>query len=192
MSEIPAEITRLLAEAHAGRAEALDEVMELLYADLRRIAQHQLKRRYGSARGQVSIEPTELVNEAFLKLIRQRKQYDSRGHFFAIASRVMVRVLMDYGRAKKRGKRGEDPLRVSLSKVQREMASEPDFAISDFVEALERLEAMAPRTAEVTKLRLLWGLTLRETSEAMELSSSTVEREWRFGSRWLAAELGSK
>ena len=189
MAHTGGEITRLLAEAHEGRAAALDEVVGLVYDDLRRIAAKQLRRRQQGA--PVSLEPTELVSEAYLKLIKQRKRYDSRGHFFAIATRVMLRVLMDHHRAKGRAKRGGDWIRLSLSKADGALAREPGFEVPVLVEALERLEALSPRTAEITKLHVLWGLGIADVAEALELSVSTVEREWRFARRWLGSELRS-
>ena len=188
MADATGAITKLLAEAHEGREGALDEVMALVYEDLRRIARHQIARRRGIDRA-VSLEPVELVSEAYLKLIKQRNRYDSRGHFFAIATTVMLRVLMDHHRARGRGKRGGDHLRVSLSKVDHHLAGEAAFEVPLLVDALERLEVLSPRTAEVTKLRILWGLGASEIAKTLELSVSTVEREWRFARHWLTAEL---
>jgi len=119
-------ITRLLAEAQDGRKEALDEVMELVYRDLRRIAARQLARRRGPDGSPLSLEPPELVNEAFIKLIKQRNHYDNRGHFFAIASRIMFRVLLDHQRRRGREKRGRHPVRLSLSQIDGETARQPN------------------------------------------------------------------
>jgi RNA polymerase sigma factor (TIGR02999 family) len=135
----------------------------------------------------VSLQPTELVSEAFLKLIKQRNRYDSRGHFFAIATRVMLRVLKEAHRSKQRLKRGGDYVHVTLHDVHGN--SDPGVEFPAFEEALERLDELSPRTAEVTKLRLLWGLTVPEMAEALDLSVSSVEREWRFARRWLTSEL---
>lgn len=181
-------ITRLLAEAQSGRAEALDEVMSLVYTDLRRIAERRL-RRYGQG---VTLQPTELVHEGFLRLVKQRQRYDSRGHFFAIATGVMLRVLLDHHRNKRRVKRGGDQVRVSLTDVEGQLSEPPGAAeIPVFVAAVEKLGTLDPRTAEITKLRLLWGLTTREVADVLDVSPSTVERDWRFGRRWLSAELSA-
>ncbi len=190
MDAPPGRITELLHQAYQGREGALDEVMEIVYDDLRRVAANHMRARYGGNLAGVTLQPTALVNEAFLRLVKQRKQYDSRGHFFAIATRVMLRVLMDYDRRRGAVKRGGDRLRVSLSGVARRVGQEPSAEIGAFVEALERLEKLDARTAEVVKLQMLWGLTVPETAEAMDVSVSTVEREWRFARRWLAAALG--
>lgn len=192
MDDAVGEITQLLAEAQRGRAGALDEVVSLVYDDLRRIAQKQIARRRQGGDRAVSLEASELVSEAYLKLIKQRNHYDNRGHFFAIATRVMLRVLMDHHRARGRDKRGGDRVRLSLSKVDQELAREPGFEIPALVEAIERLETLAPRTADVTKLRLLWGFAIPEVADTLSLSVSTVEREWRFARHWLASALRSR
>ena len=189
MTTAAGRITELLAEAHGGRSAALDEVVNLVYDELRHIAQKQIARRRQGQDRDVSLEPSELVSEAYLKLVKQRNAYGSRGHFFAIATQVMLRVLMDRHRARARRKRGGDQVRLSLSKVDRELAPEPGVEIPALVEAMERLEALAPRTAEVTKLRVLCGLAVPEVADTLGLSVSTVEREWRFARHWLGAAL---
>jgi len=192
MEDRAGEITRLLEEAHEGRESALNEVMDLVYQELQRIAAGQMQRRYGQRAANLTMEPTALVNEAFLRLIKQRKRYDSRGQFFAIATKTMLRVLMDYDRQRRSAKRGGEQVRVSLSGVAGQIQQGEAASIGDFVHAVERLEGLDRRTADVFKLRVLWGLTVPEIAEATELSVRTVEREWRFGRRWLAAELGGE
>ena len=182
-------ITQLLAEVHRGREGAMDDLMNIVYMDLRRIAEKQVSRQNALRSRKITLQPAELVNETFLKLIKQRNDYDSRGHFFAIASRTMLRVLIDHHREKTRQKRGGERFRVSLSQVENRLATEPNVEIPAFVEAMEKLESLAPRTADVAKLRLLWGLTSTEAARALDVSVSTIEREWRFVRRWLAAEL---
>ena len=185
------EITRLLNDAQAGREGALDDVMELVYRRLRALAASQLRRRAALAGG-VSLQPTDLVHEAFLRLVKQRKQYDNRGQFFAIASRVMMRVLVDEYRARGRVKRGGDAVRVTLTDrhVRGEQPAELSVLVPAFVESLERLQELDARTAEVAQLRLLWGLTMDEIRDTLGVSLSTVEREWRFARGWLASQLG--
>lgn len=182
------EITSLLIAAQDGDTQASDRVMALVYEDLCRIASRRIREKTRHGRPP-TLQPAELVNEAYLRLVRQRKQYDNRGHFFAIASRVMLRVLLDRHRAKQREKREGEWVRVSLSGVQGQLDDGPSADIFSFVQALERLETLDPRSADVTKLRLLWGLTMPEIAEALNVSVSTVEREWRFAQRWFMAEL---
>jgi RNA polymerase sigma factor (TIGR02999 family) len=190
MSDSTNEITRLLREAYGGREGALDEVMTLVYQDLLRIADGQMRRRYGQRSANLTMEPRALVSEAFMRLIKQRKKYDSRGHFFAIATRTMLRVLMDYDRKRKSEKRGADQVKVSLSGIPTRAGDPEAVGIAALVQAMERLQALDPRTAEVLQLRLLWGLSVPEVAKTMDLSVRTVEREWRFGRRWMTVQLG--
>lgn len=180
------EITRLLGEVESGKEGALDEVMGLVYRDLSGMAEGHLKRRYGSNLAGVTLEPSALVHETFLRLIRQRKGFDNRGHFFAIATRMMIRVLNDHARMKGADKRGGDQARVTLTGLA-DQGSAHD--LTDFVRALEKLDDADSRTAEVAKLRLLWGLTVPEIAETLSVSEATVSRDWRFARRWLLAEL---
>jgi RNA polymerase sigma factor (TIGR02999 family) len=190
LSDSTPEITRLLHEAYGGRDGALDEVMALVYQDLLRIADGQMRRRYGQGSANLTMEPRALVSEAFMRLIKQRKKYDSRGHFFAIATRTMLRVLMDYDRKRKSEKRGADQVKVSLSGIPTRAGEPEAIGISELASALKRLQALDARTAEVLQLRLLWGLSVAEVARTLDLSVRTVEREWRFGRRWMAVQLG--
>jgi len=183
------EITELLTAVDEGREDAMKSLMDRVYSDLVRVADHQLKARHGPDLAGTTLEPAALVNETFLKLIKQRNRYDSRGHFFAIATRVMLRVLNDYYRARHAAKRGGGLQRVTLSKLGQEHAHEPGSEIPEFLDALDQLEKLDGRTAEVTKLRLIWGLTIPEISTATGLSVATVEREWEFARRWLGSKL---
>jgi RNA polymerase sigma factor (TIGR02999 family) len=181
-------VTRLLGEAQAGRPEALQEVVALVYPDLVSHASSQLHRYYGSRNPNPTLEPAALVSETYLKLIRQRSRYDSRGHFLAIASQLMLRVLIDYERARGRQKRGGDLFRVSLSEAV-DVAVVEDASIEAFATALERLEALNTRAAEIVKARLIWGLTVPEIAESFGLSARTVERDIKFAQRWLEVDL---
>ena len=186
MSLDEGEITRLLHEADAGQEGALDKVMELVYQDLSGMAASHLRRRYGADLAGVTLEPAALVHETFLRLIRQRSGFDNRGHFFAIATRMMLRVLNDNARRKGAGKRGGDLARVTLSGLADQSS---DHDITDFTRALERLDADDKRTGEVAKLRLLWGMTVPEIAETLSISEATVNRDWRFARRRLLTEL---
>ena len=181
-------ITALLDQAHAGRPGALDEVVAIVYPRLLGLARDRL-RGFGNGRGSPTLEPAALVNETYLKLIRQRSRYDSRGHFFAIASQLMLRVLIDHERARGRGKRGGGLARVSLSEADAEQGPVADVSVEAFAEALGRLEALSRRSADIVKARLLWGLTVAEIADALGVSGRTVEREWSFAQRWLEMQL---
>jgi len=182
-------LTRLLADVNAGRDGAYDALAAAVHADLRAMAQRRLVREFGQNLGGVTIQPTVLADDTFMRLIRQRQKYDSRGHFFAIASQEMRRVLLDYCRRRKADKRGGRQVLVSLSPdhPEADKSSEVDFEALDA--ALRRLAEFDARKADVVKYRVLWGLTVAETCDALALGHATVERDWAFAKAWLAKEL---
>lgn len=185
------EITRLLQDVEAQQDGAMDRLMQRVYADLERMAQAQLRRQFGERADRVTLEPAALVNESFMRLIRQRPAYDNRGHFFAIATRMMIRVLMDYRRRKAAAKRGGDRTRVTVlftdDAVPADAGAQPaEVDLDALKRAVGELEELDPRKADVLKLRVVWGLTNDEAAEALELSRATIEREWRFAKAWLA------
>lgn len=192
MSADEAEIVLLLEQVGAGNKAAVDRLSALVYDDLRRLAASHLHRRFGAGARNITLAPTVLVHETYLRMVKQRKAFDSLGHFFAIATRVMLRVLVDYQREKQAAKRGAGQVRVTLSDLEDEAAAPVAAGLSELVSALERLEELDARGAEVVKLRVLWGLTVPEIAETLEVSPSTIEREWRFARRWLAAHLHDK
>ncbi len=190
----PGDITVLLEEARAGRAGALDELMDRVYSDLERIALKHLSRRFGENARTVTLEPAALVNESFLRLIKQRKSYDNRGQFFAIATKLMLRVLVDYQRQQLAARRGGNLKRINLyldGRPEPAATTGPahSIAVEPLTAALERLEALDPRQAEVVKMRVVWGMEVREIAAALDLSPSTVKRDWRFARAWLLDEI---
>jgi RNA polymerase sigma factor (TIGR02999 family) len=182
------QLTELLADAHAGEPGALDRVVAVAYPGLLRLARTQL-RRFDPGTGTPTLEPDALVNETYLKLIRQRARYDSRGHFFAIASKLMLRTLLDHERTKGRDKRGGGLHRVSLTEAA-ELAVDPaDASVEAFSLVLADLERLDARAADIVKARVLWGMTIPEIAASFEVSTRTVERSWAFAQRWLETEL---
>jgi RNA polymerase sigma factor (TIGR02999 family) len=179
-----APITRLLEQAQAGQAGALDEVVRLMYRDLEQAAARLLDARYGRAWNGATLEPAALVNETWMQLIRQRSDFANRSHFLAIATRVMLRVLADYERGKRRQKRGGGQLRVTLSDLSEELSVDGS-RMEVFAEALDALERLDSRAAEVARLRIVWGFSLAEIAGAMALSERTVTRDLRFARAWL-------
>ncbi len=189
----PGDITILLRQAEGGQAGALDELMDLVYRDLEGIALSHLSRRFGQRANVVTMEPAALVNETFLRLIKQRKTYDNRGQFFAVATKVMLRVLVDYQRHRLAARRGGGRKRITLfldgrPSPTRGPGKATQIEIECLVQALERLEVLDPRQAEVVKLRVVWGLDIQEMADALGLSRSTVKRDWRFAKAWLMDE----
>lgn len=182
------ELSRLLERAGAGEREALDGVVDLLYDDLRRRARAQIARRSRSASGPVTLPPTALVHEAYLRLIRQRTRFADRDHFLAIATKLMARALADHHKAKERAKRGGGAVRVTLTGLPCDPGTRP-ATVGTLADALKRLEAMDARKANVVKLRAIWGFDIEETAKALNISVATVERDWRFAKAWLFDEL---
>lgn len=183
-------ITLLLREAEDGREGALDELMALVYAELERMARSYLRKHFGSRAEAITLEPAALVNESFLKLIQQRNRYDNHGHFFAIASRVMLRVLIDYRRQRAASIRGGGRTHIALVLDEQQIAGSErrttGIDVERFAEALEKLEAVSPRRADVAKMRVIWGLNLRQVADSLDVSPSTVDRDWRFAKAWLS------
>ena len=180
-------LTLLLGEVESGRPGAMDELMERVYDDLRKIAASRL--RGGAGGPGRTLGATALVHETYLRLILQRKRYDNSGQFFAVATRVMMRVLVDHQRARAARKRAGDQIRVTLTGIGDRVAADPDVAVHELIDLFERLDEVDARSGEVVKLRVLWGLTEAETAEAIGVSEATVRREWRFGRRWIQARL---
>jgi RNA polymerase sigma factor (TIGR02999 family) len=190
------DITLLLEDAHAGRPGAMDRLMDAVYADLQRVAERHMAERFGRDLPGVTLEPAALVNESFMKLIRQRKRFDNRGQFFAIATRIMLRVLVDYQRRRLAQRRGGGLQRVTLSLADPAEAAKagaspepsPEIDVTALVTALDRLEALDVRKADVVKLRVVWGLEMKEVAHSLDVSLATVERDWAFAKAWLARE----
>ncbi|NGX17038.1 ECF-type sigma factor [Wenzhouxiangella sp. XN24] len=182
-------ITRLPEQPHDGEPGALDQAMALLYRDLHGVAVRVLRDRYGRGLPGATLEPAALVNETYLGLLRQRSGYRNRRHFIAIASRVMLRVLADHERGKKRQKRGGDQLRVTFTGVAEELVTVDTTTIDEFAAALDRLEALDERSAEVARLHFVWGCGLEEVATLLGLSTRTIERDVRFARAWLAEAL---
>ncbi len=187
------DITRLLHAVDEGHTGAMDELMQAVYADLERVAQRHMGQAFGPGLPGVTLEPAALVNESFMKLIKQRNAYDNRGQFFAIATKVMLRVLVDYQRRRSAAKRGGDRQRITLQldgQPNRDTAprAEMPIEVGCLVTALERLESLDPRKADVVKLRVVWGLEMQEIAESLGVSLATIERDWSFSKAWLARE----
>ncbi len=173
-----------MAGVRDGNRDAIDALLPLVHAELRRIATRHMRHE----RPDHTLQPTALVNEAYLRLVDQRDvAWQNRAHFLAVASRVMRRVLVDHARARTTAKR-EGGLRVELEAAD-VAGSGGDVDLLALDEALGRLSRMDPRLAQVVESRYFGGLTTRETAEAMQISTATVEREWVAARAWLRREL---
>jgi len=179
------EITKLLVAWNKGEAAALERLTPLVYAELHRLA----KRHMAGERPGHLLQPTALVNEAYLRLIDcQNVEWQNRAHFFGLAAQVMRHILVDFARTRQRQKRGGDALRVSFS----EAANLPQERSTDLValdDALQTLEKLDARHARVVELRFFGGMSLEETAEALNVSVKTVERDWSVAQAWLYHEL---
>lgn len=188
-------LTLLLQSVQAGEPGAADALAHAVYEDLRAMARGHLGRDLGAYPAGVTIQPTMLANDTFMKLIRQHQQYDNAGHFFAIASKLMMRVLLDYHRTRNAQKRGRAAVHVSLDPHHGESlhvepaASDDAVDIDAFSVALDRLAELDPRKADVVRYRILWGLTVPQISETLGVAVATIERDWAFAKAWLAKEL---
>lgn len=178
-------VTELLRAAAEGDASAEEQVVEWAYDELERLAAARLRRRFGH--GTPTLEPAALVNETFLRMLPGRTEFANRRHLLAYAGTVMLRVLVDYQRERGAKKRGGDAIRVTLTGLGE--AVRPDLDLLDFRRALDRLQELDERKAEVVRLRLLWGQEMREIATVLETSLATVERDWRFARVWLAEQL---
>lgn len=181
MASSPAEITRLLVNWANGDQTALDALMPMVYAELHRLAHRYMRRE----RPGHTIQTSELVNEAYLKLIDQRNtRWQNRTQFFAISAQLMRRILVDHARSHAYVKRGGGLRKVSL----REIADLSHVGPSEIVmldEALAVLAEIDPRQSQIVELRFFAGLTIKETAEVMELSPATIKLEWRTARAWL-------
>jgi RNA polymerase sigma-70 factor, ECF subfamily len=179
-------VTQLLIEWSDGRQEALEQLLPLVYDDLRRQACRYMRREgVGHA-----LQPTALVHEAYLRLIdQQRVKWRNRAHFYGVAAGMMRRVLIDEARARQAEKRGEGWERVTLSQVEAAPAGAPEIDVLALHRSLERLAAFDQRKERIVELRYFGGLTIEETAEVMSLSEATVVREWTVAKAWLRADL---
>ncbi len=187
------DVTRLLREASEGRRESFDRLMPLVYAELKRVARARLH----SQREGHTLTPTALVHEAYLKLVDQtRVEWQSRAHFFAIASKAMRQILIDYAKRKTAGKRGGGAVHVSFEE-QTDSGPRGDRGIEDHQaegllaldEALTRLAAFDERGATVVQYRFFGGLTHREVADVLGASEVTVRRAWAAAKAWLGQEM---
>ncbi|MCZ6779569.1 MAG: sigma-70 family RNA polymerase sigma factor [Acidobacteria bacterium] len=175
-------ITRLLNDLGAGRREAFDELLPLVYDELRRTAHRQLLGEPGNH----TINTTALVHEAYLKLVDRRQMgWQNRNHFYAVAAQAMRRILVSYARRRKAEKRGGGAAQVVFDEAFGVFSDERSEELVALDEALEHLEQINPRHARIVECRFFGGLTIEETATALDVSSITVTRDWRMARAWL-------
>lgn len=179
-------VTQLLVAWSGGDREALDQLMPAVYGELKRIARYHLARERAS-----TLQATALLNEAYLKLVDQRSvTWQNRAHFFAIAARLMRRIVLKQARRRRAAKRGAGVVDVRIDDVEIASGERPvDLIALD--EALTRLAALDPRQSEIIELRFFGGLSNEEVAEVLQVSTGTVKREWRTARAWLRKEVTS-
>ena len=177
------DVTALLVRWRRGSAEAGDELMEKVQGELRRIAAGYLRRE----RAGHTLQPTAVVNEAYMRLVPQRGvQWENRSHFFGIAARMMRRVLVDHARKRRAVKRdglADEP--ISISGVPAPAAGVDQVDVLALHDALSALAELDPRQAEIVEMRYFAGLTVEEIADVMNISPATVKREWTTAKLWL-------
>lgn len=181
----PTDVTLLLEAVARGETEASDRLFPVIYGELRKIAASAMR----AERAGHTLQPTALVHEAYLRLVKQRDvQWESRGHFFAIAAQAMRRVLVDHARRRAALKRPAPALATVVSDTN-EPFTEPSFDVIALDLALDRLGGRDPRLVKVVELRFFAGLNVDETAAAMAMSPRTVKRDWHIARAWLKREL---
>jgi RNA polymerase sigma factor (TIGR02999 family) len=183
------DVTRLLVLWREGREDALERLLPLVYDQLRRLAARQLRRE----RPDHTLQPTALINELFLLLVRQRSaSSENRAHFFALTAQLMRRILVDHARSRDADKRGGGATMVALDEDSDAVAGQEGRRALDVLaidEALARLAALDGDQARIVELRFFAGLTVEETALVLDRSPRTIKREWRLAKAWLAREL---
>ena len=180
------DVTRILRAAERGDARAADELLPLIYDELRELAR---KRMAAEPAGQ-TLQPTALVHEAYLRLVSgEDRGWAGRGHFFAAAALAMRRVLVDRARRRRAAKRGGDRARVSFEHIDPAWEAADSEQVLALDAALERLGRIDHQKAQLVMLRYFTGLTIDQTARSLGISPATVKREWQFARAWLYREM---
>jgi RNA polymerase sigma-70 factor, ECF subfamily len=182
-----AETTRILRDLSGGNRNSLNQLMPIVYRELRRLASHYLR----NERPDHTLQATALVHEAFLRLIDQTSvHWQDRAHFIGISAHLMREILINHAIAHKRLKRGGGQYKVSIDQAIA-WQNEADVDLIVLNDALNELAGIDPRQSEIVELRFFGGLSVEETAEALNLSTATVKREWRLAKAWLYSRIKS-
>ena len=183
----PQSVTQLLVSWGSGDRAALDELMPVVYDELRRLAESYLRRE----RSDHTLQPTALVHEAYLRLVDQRSvDWQNRAQFFGLAAQMMRRILVNHAEARRAGKRGGAAEKVSLDEAV-SFFEERELDLAALDEALGALSALDPQQGRIVELRFFGGLTVEEAGQVLGLSPATVKREWDSAKLWLRRQLSS-
>jgi len=186
MTQPSHQVTKLLKDWSDGDQSVPDQLIPLVYEELRRLA-HQYMRREKPGH---TLQTAALVNEAYVRLVDQNNiQWESRAHFFGVAARLMRQILVDQAR-RRNAKRGRGAIRVSLNEAT-SVAHEQSASVMALDDALKRLEEIEPRKSRIVELRFFGGMSIEETAAALRVSPGTVMRDWTFIRAWLRKEMGA-
>jgi RNA polymerase sigma-70 factor, ECF subfamily len=180
----PEGLTQLLLDWRNGDQAALEQLIPLVYSELRRLARNYMRRE----RTGHTLQTTALINEAYMRLVDQKVSWQNRAHFFGVAASLMRRILLDHARTQLAAKRGGQQVQVSLSEAAGIAESRTSQLIA-LDEALSNLAAIDARKSRVIELRYFGGLTIEETAEALAVSHTTVEEDWKMARAWLRREM---
>jgi RNA polymerase sigma factor (TIGR02999 family) len=183
--QVPANFTQLLTEWRSGHPQALDRLTPLVYDELRRLARGYMR----AERGSHTLQATAVVHEAFLRLIQANVPMQDRTHFFALASRLMRRVLVDHAKSRSRVKRNAGVRDLAAEELD-EVSPPLDIDVIELDDALESLLQLEPRLAQVIELHYFGGMTYEEIGTAVGASAATVHRDLRLAKAWLLNEIG--
>jgi len=179
------DVTRLLASSRDGDEAALQQLVPIVHEELRRLARRQMA---GERPGH-TLQPTALVNEAYLRLVNLKQmQWQNRAHFFAMGARLMRRILVDFARSRGHQKRGGGAKQVSFTQALEVAEGQPTDVVA-LNDALEALADVDERKSRVVELRFFGGLSVEETAEVLNVSRETVKRDWKFAKMWLLRHL---
>ncbi len=189
MKEAPGEVTLLLRKIREGQSDAADQLIRLVYPELRRIAGACMR----DERPEHTLQPTALIHEAWLRLADQSQvAWRDRAHFFGLAAQMMRRILVDHARARLADKRGAGAPVLTLEWVEIDSSPCKLEEILAVDEALERLRQLDPRQTRIVEMHYFAGMTVKETAAALGISPRTVDREWALASAWLRRDLSGR
>lgn len=179
------DVTQLLLQWRHGNEAALDELMPIVYSEMRRMAGSLLRQE----RANHTLQPTALIHEAYLRLIDQQKvEWQNRTHFFAFAARLMRQILVNHALAHRAAKRGGGSIHITLNEAVHS-SQKQDYDVIELDEALKKLSQQDKRKSKIVELRFFGGLKNEEIAGVLEISLATVQREWRMIKAWLYSEL---
>jgi RNA polymerase sigma factor (TIGR02999 family) len=188
LPEAAPDVTQLLVNWSRGDQAALEQLMPLVYGELRRLAAAYLRRE----RSNHTLQSTALVHEAFMRMVSQQEvQWKNRAHFYGIAAQMIRRILVDYARSQRAEKRGAGAVKLELDEAMAVVQSAPEINLLGLNDALERLAQLDERQSRVVELRFFAGLSIEETAEVMHLSPASIKREWQTARAWLYREMST-